>query len=571
MVKLPEEIKYGKAVNLFKKKKYKKCLKILQDLEENANIDLDINAYTLIKNCFKNTSKNNSNKFVIYLRKLTDKYINDNKKKKYFLSELAGFDKNNINVQFILGQSYLEHKVYNEAIKQFNKVLFLYKKFPNSLLHKGTANKFETLMLLACCHMDKSKYRLRWRQEDLKLSRKLLLESYSIKKTDSCYCNIVLNYFKNNQLEKALEFAKQNKPEKQNKQTIITMHSHYSMIYFRMKLFDIAEIHMKKCMELVKNNSRIEFLYGSLLLAKKNFKEGFKWYESRILHYKSAYTVFNDVNLDSWNGESCRNLIVCTEQGAGDIIQFSRFFYNVLEKFPDITIYYYMTNNFAKKIKFLDHKHDKIKLINDLNDIELDKSKDKKISCLSLPHKLNLDSIKPYNGVNYINENNEHITFWKNKLSKLKKKIKVGLCWVGNYREISVEKKINLYKFKFLSNLNLDIISLQKGLGEEELENIDFKIHKFDIDNKEMYKDTIAIMRNIDLLICIDTSIAHIAGIMGIKTWLLIGGISEWRWSTDVGENYWYDSVKIIRSKKVDCWDGLLQEVNDKIIEEFQL
>ena len=200
------------------------------------------------------------------------------------------------------------------------------------------------------------------------------------------------------------------------------------MIYFRMKLFDIAEIHMKKCMELVENNNRIEFLYGSLLLAKKNFKEGFKWYESRLLHYKSAYTVLNSINLDFWNGESCRNLIVCTEQGAGDIIQFSRFFYNVLEKFPDITIYYYMTNDFAKKIKFLDHKHDKIKLINDLNDIELDKSKDKKISCLSLPHKLNLDSIKPYNGVRYIKENNEHITFWKNKLSKLKKKIKVG-CW----------------------------------------------------------------------------------------------------------------------------------------------
>ena len=73
-------------------------------------------------------------------------------------------------------------------------------------------------------------------------------------------------------------------------------------------------------------------------------------------------------------------------------------------------------------------------------------------------------------------------------------------------------------------------------------------VHFYDIDNDTtLFQDTIAIMQNIDLLITIDTAIVHLAGVMGIKTWLLLGYGSDWRWMSDPQLNNWYKTVELIR------------------------
>jgi ADP-heptose:LPS heptosyltransferase len=82
------------------------------------------------------------------------------------------------------------------------------------------------------------------------------------------------------------------------------------------------------------------------------------------------------------------------------------------------------------------------------------------------------------------------------------------------------------------------------------MKKIDFsdKIHSFDIDVDTPFEDTIHILKNIDLLITIDTYIVHLAGILNVKTWLLLG-YSEWRWSNNETKTYWYNSVELIRRK----------------------
>ena len=105
---------------------------------------------------------------------------------------------------------------------------------------------------------------------------------------------------------------------------------------------------------------------------------------------------------------------------------------------------------------------------------------------------------------------------------------------------------------------------------KDDFKRIDFKdkLTHYDIDKEMPFEDTIHILKNIDLLVTIDTYIVHLAGVMGIKTWLLLG-TSEWRWSNDEKRTYWYDSVELIRTKKYDKLEDLLKTVNKRIKSEL--
>ena len=88
-------------------------------------------------------------------------------------------------------------------------------------------------------------------------------------------------------------------------------------------------------------------------------------------------------------------------------------------------------------------------------------------------------------------------------------------------------------------------------------------MHFLDIDGDGPFVDTIAILKNIDLLITIDTSIVHIAGVMNVKTWLLLGKYSDWRWS-DRETTYWYNSVELLRNHTSEL-KNIIPLVKDKL------
>ena len=190
---------------------------------------------------------------------------------------------------------------------------------------------------------------------------------------------------------------------------------------------------------------------------------------------------------------------------------------------------------------------------------------DYKLPLLSIPHILQLTNITPYTDDLYIQTNHDKNTYWKTQLASLKN-YKIGICWKGN-TIINIDKHIPLELLKSISDLNVDLICLQKNDGGEELQNISFKdkIHVFDIDIQEAFTDTIAIMQNIDLLITVDTSLVHLAGLLGVKTWLALGYVSEWRWGIDGSNTYWYDSVKVFRSKIQNNWTDVLDEMKNEL------
>ena len=81
-----------------------------------------------------------------------------------------------------------------------------------------------------------------------------------------------------------------------------------------------------------------------------------------------------------------------------------------------------------------------------------------------------------------------------------------------------------------------------------------------------IFKDTIGILQNIDLVITIDSAIAHLSGTLGIKTWLLLQYYPDWRWGLQSDKFSWYDSLKIYKSNKVSEWDSILNILKSDLI-----
>jgi len=177
------------------------------------------------------------------------------------------------------------------------------------------------------------------------------------------------------------------------------------------------------------------------------------------------------------------------------------------------------------------------------------------------------------NTINYITEDADNNTVWKQQMSVFTNKLKVGILYSGLLVSY-IDKQIKLSDFKGIcTDDRIQSFCLHKMDNKivSDFSSIDFadKIMKYDIDKHKPFFDTIAILRNIDVLVTIDTSIAHLAGVMGVKTLLLIGYTSEWRWF-DTDDKIWYESVEIIRMTEQKPLSNLLPRIKKILIAEYE-
>ena len=96
----------------------------------------------------------------------------------------------------------------------------------------------------------------------------------------------------------------------------------------------------------------------------------------------------------------------------------------------------------------------------------------------------------------------------------------------------------------------------------------DFRLHNFDnqFDNTNgRFMDTAAVIKNLDLVVTIDTSIAHIAGALGVPVWVMIPYVEDFRWLWDRTDTPWYPSMKLFRQPVPNDWDAVVRSVVDEL------
>ncbi len=134
---------------------------------------------------------------------------------------------------------------------------------------------------------------------------------------------------------------------------------------------------------------------------------------------------------------------------------------------------------------------------------------------------------------------------------------------LDRFRSISIEALKRLF-----SHPGTTWFSVQKGDGERESESL---AHEFDVHTLgpeiEDFTDTLAILHSLELLITVDTSVAHLAGAAGLPVWTLVPAYTDWRWLTDRADSPWYPSMRLFRQRELGQWGPVVEEVRDALRE----
>lgn len=324
---------------------------------------------------------------------------------------------------------------------------------------------------------------------------------------------------------------------------------------------------IKQYKKIKKPSDRIIFSLSFPYLAKKDFVNGFTLYEHRLkyndIDRQTGEITRLEVPQEYWSGQKNVKLLILGEQGLGDNIQYYRFIIELSLKYPKLKITYFC----KKEISGIFKTYNNIEVIQNVPYVYY---YDFKIYIMSLPKILNITKIT-HNTINYIKSNDDKCVFWKSKMDEINK-LKIGFVYRGLLNSY-IEKHISLDHYKELCDLNVQLICLhKKNEIANDIQNVSFgnKIIYYDIDIDNPFEDTICLLQNIDLLITVDTYIVHLAGILGVKTWLLLG-VSDWRWFDDNKNTYWYESVELIRTNENEELKDLLVTVKNKLNENYKL
>ena len=299
-------------------------------------------------------------------------------------------------------------------------------------------------------------------------------------------------------------------------------------------------------------------------LLKNNYIDGLKNYEFRS-QCKVPTLTHCKPDIQKWNGEPLKKgdkLHVISEQGLGDTMQFMR--YILYLKYKGFNISFCCQKQLHNLIK-VSGIHPSPLSDKQVNLI----TEGKWISLLSLPLHLSVTPINPIINKQYIYSSTELINKWKNILAVEERPI-IGINWQGNphtEKNILKGRSLILESFSTITKTNnVKLLSLQKGFGSEQLKNCSF-LNKFvncqdKVNEIWDFVEVAAIIINCDLVITSDTSIAHLAGGMGKRTWLLLKDIPDWRWGLKDDKTFWYPSIRLFRQKERNNWSEVIERVS---------
>jgi hypothetical protein len=259
-----------------------------------------------------------------------------------------------------------------------------------------------------------------------------------------------------------------------------------------------------------------------------------------------------------WAGQDLKDktILVVQEQGLGDTIQFIRFVFGLHSAGARVILQ--VNNNLAPLFAGSPIIH---KII-DVADIP--EKFDYWTPIMSIPGVMNVTLENLPHQLQYLSARNDLIKLWQTALGP-KTRTRVGICWSGRpdswinrHKGMPFEIMLDLVK----RNPNIEWINLQvectadeaKILEQHGVRNFSGMVHNF--------ADSAALIHHMDVVISVDTAVAHLAGALGRPTWIPLNWFgTDWRWLLNQDSSPWYPSVRLFRQPKLGDW----QSVTDKI------
>jgi tetratricopeptide (TPR) repeat protein len=316
--------------------------------------------------------------------------------------------------------------------------------------------------------------------------------------------------------------------------------------------FDLA---LQRAPSPGKDHAHAQTFRGMLQLAMGD-AAGWSGYEYRL--YNDEDQALHDAQAPRWTGAEAlagKRILLWSEQGYGDTIQFCRYAASLVERGATVMLEVPASlvtlcaqlpahSVYAKGATLPEH--------------------DFQIPMMSMPlalHQQGRDGTVPY-ATGYLHAPSESADKWKQQLPPRRHRQRIGVvCSGALHHQRNARRSVPLAVLLPLAEI-ADLVILQPELNAEDtcaLENSP-DVFRPSIDTAD-FADVAGLIANVDLVISVDTAIAHLAGAMAKPTWILLPWHAEWRWMTGRGDTPWYASARLFRQPARNDWDAVMQKV----------
>lgn len=322
-----------------------------------------------------------------------------------------------------------------------------------------------------------------------------------------------------------------------------------------------AEMFYKRAIDIVPDFTEAHWNRAFTNLLAGNFSEGWKEYEWR---WKIQDHYLPSLSQPLWDGSDIRGrtILLHAEQGLGDTIQFIR--YAPLVASMGAKVIVVCQKELSRIVQTVENIGHVVAYGDALPYFE--------IHCplmrLPMIFQTTLETIPVK--IPYMSAAPSLVAQWKQRIRNDSSMFKIGLAWAG--RPTHVDDRNRSCPLELLLPLikldNITLYSLQKGSVARQIENLPRGVKIIDyVQMLHDFYDTAALIENLDLVITVDTALAHLTGALGKSVWTLLRYAPDWRWLLNREDSPWYPTMRLFRQQSPGDWKGVVERVTGSIKE----
>ena len=320
----------------------------------------------------------------------------------------------------------------------------------------------------------------------------------------------------------------------------------------------------EKAIRLKPDVAEVRFNRAIALLTLGDYVNGWAEYEWRWrTEQMKGQLATRRFTAPVWRGESLtgKTILIHTEQGHGDTIQFAKLLPQLADRGAKVIVV-----AAPSLITLLQSCRGITQAITPSDPLPVH---DYHCPLMSLPLLLQLRVETIPSHAPYLTPSPDAVAKWQKRLNKIPG-FKVGIAWQGNPQHIGDRwRSVKLSRFAALAAIpNITLISLQKGPGSEQIaENPTLPILDLGSELVADFVDTAGLLMNLDLVITIDSALAHLSGALARPVWVALPQNADWRWMQQRSDTPWYPTARLFRQTTFGDWEPVFKQMVSELRE----